>query len=52
MKFFNFRTYGGAPMGRPTSARPPVPEKVPGGGNTWMLRPAKSPDNSYTFGNL
>ena len=39
-------------MGRPTSARPPVPEKVPGGGNTWMLRPAKSPDNSYTFGNL
>ncbi|OJJ44271.1 hypothetical protein ASPZODRAFT_135066 [Penicilliopsis zonata CBS 506.65] len=26
--------------------------KPPGGGQVWTLRPAKSPDNTYTFGNL
>lgn len=50
-----YRAYGGAPAGRPGQvpmSRPPVPEKAPGGGHTWMLRPEKSPDNTYTFGNL
>lgn len=48
-----FRGYG-APMGRPGQmpSRPPVGAKPPAGGGTWTLRPAKSPDNTYTFGNL
>lgn len=32
---------------------PPHPQQMaPSGGRTLQLRPAKSPDNSYTFGNL
>lgn len=33
-------------------SRPPVGAKPPAGGGNWVLRPAKSPDNNYTFGNL
>ncbi|XHF97829.1 hypothetical protein AWENTII_001405 [Aspergillus wentii] len=49
--------YGGPPqsMGRPGQmmpSRPPVGGRPSGGGQVWSLRPAKSPDNTYTFGNL
>lgn len=38
--------------GQPMPSRPPVGAKPPAGGGHWTLRPAKSPDNNYTFGNL
>ncbi|KAJ9295602.1 hypothetical protein DTO271G3_6058 [Paecilomyces variotii] len=38
------------PAARQLPARPPVGR--PQGGAVWTLRPAKSPDNTYTFGNL
>ncbi|KAL1969577.1 hypothetical protein VTN77DRAFT_8130 [Rasamsonia byssochlamydoides] len=47
--------YGGAPPpqrgmpARPGGGRPPVGAA---GGQVWSLRPEKSPNNSYTFGNL
>ncbi|KAL2222556.1 putative vesicular fusion ATPase [Thermoascus aurantiacus ATCC 26904] len=53
--------YGAPPpqMGRPAErqlpARGPVGGRPPtgaAGGRVWELRPAKSPDNTYTFGNL
>ncbi|PYH82805.1 vesicular-fusion protein sec18 [Aspergillus uvarum CBS 121591] len=47
--------YGAPPqsMGRPSpSHMPPRSEKPASSGQTWTLRPAKSPDNVYTFGNL
>lgn len=49
--------YGGPPAGR----APVLPSRTGGGRMTpaggasdqvWTLRPAKSPDNSYTYGNL
>ncbi|EFQ97860.1 vesicular-fusion protein SEC18 [Nannizzia gypsea CBS 118893] len=47
-------SHGGPPMGRPGER--PMPPRPTGGrggeGQTWSLRPAKSPDNSYTYGNL
>ncbi|KAF3491200.1 vesicle-fusing ATPase [Arthroderma uncinatum] len=47
-------SHGGSPMGRP--AERPMPPRQGGGrggeGQTWSLSPAKSPDNSYTYGNL
>jgi vesicle-fusing ATPase len=42
----------------PPSQRPPVGRSAPGprmsggGGRVWQLRPAKSPADQYTFGNL
>ncbi|PWY80297.1 vesicular-fusion protein sec18 [Aspergillus sclerotioniger CBS 115572] len=48
--------YGTPPqsMGRPPQMPPrnPVGEKPVSSGRAWTLRPAKSPDNVYTFGNL
>ncbi|KAJ9314697.1 hypothetical protein DTO271D3_4943 [Paecilomyces variotii] len=38
------------PAARQLPARPPVGR--PQSGAVWTLRPAKSPDNTYTFGNL
>ena len=39
--------------GYPPQSRPPVGGGGGGsGGRAWSLRPAKSPDNSYTYGNL
>lgn len=53
------RGYGGRPMEKPMPPRPGggYPQSRPGGGGggsgkSWSLRPAKSPDNSYTYGNL
>ncbi|BCR84820.1 AAA family ATPase SEC18 [Aspergillus chevalieri] len=43
---------GGRPGQMPMPSRPPVGAKPPAGGGNWVLRPAKSPDNNYTFGNL
>lgn len=53
------RGYGG-PKDYEASQRPPVGRQAPGsrmtgggaGGRSWQLRPAKSPDNTYTFGNM
>ncbi|MCJ1364317.1 transport between ER and Golgi ATPase protein [Acarospora aff. strigata] len=53
------RGYGG-PKEYEGAQRPPVGRQAPGArmsgsgaaGRTWHLRPAKSPDNTYTFGNL
>ncbi|GIC87158.1 AAA family ATPase SEC18 [Aspergillus udagawae] len=47
----------GTPPPRPgysqTPPRNPVGDRAPGASaQVWTLRPAKSPDNSYTFGNL
>jgi vesicle-fusing ATPase len=46
----------GAPspsMGRSPQQMPArAPAGRPGGGQTWMLNPAKSPNENYTFGNL
>ncbi|PWY64559.1 secretory protein [Aspergillus eucalypticola CBS 122712] len=48
--------YGAPPQypGRPPQMPPrnPVGEKPVSSGRSWTLRPAKSPDNTYTFGNL
>lgn len=46
------RGYGAPqpPAARQLPARPPVGR--PQSGAVWTLRPAKSPDNTYTFGNL
>lgn len=51
---YNISRGYGAPVGRP-SQPPQMPPRAPVGGSsgrTWTLRPAKSPDNNYTFGNL
>ena len=46
------------PRDYPPSQRPPVGRSAPGarmsggGGRVWQLRPAKSPAEQYTFGNL
>lgn len=47
-----YRYESGSPMpGYGGSPQPP--SRAPAGsGRAWTLRPAKSPDNSYTFGNL
>ncbi|KAL2001113.1 hypothetical protein VTN02DRAFT_2218 [Thermoascus thermophilus] len=46
----------GRPVEKPLASRAPVGGRpAPGaaaGGRVWTLRPAKSPDNTYTFGNL
>ncbi|KAI5302558.1 transport between ER and Golgi ATPase protein [Ascosphaera pollenicola] len=44
----------GAPHGHPgrTQVMPNRPPRPPVSGQTWALRPTKSPDNSYTYGNL
>ncbi|EGD94778.1 vesicle-fusing ATPase [Trichophyton tonsurans CBS 112818] len=47
-------SHGSSPRGRPGERQMP-PRPTGGRGNegqTWSLRPAKSPDNSYTYGNL
>lgn len=44
--------FRGRPGQMPMPSRPPVGAKPPAGGGNWVLRPAKSPDNNYTFGNL
>ncbi|GJP91537.1 hypothetical protein CBS63078_4643 [Aspergillus niger] len=48
--------YGAPPQytGRPPQMPPrnPVGEKSVSSGRSWTLRPTKSPDNTYTFGNL
>ncbi|PYH89462.1 putative vesicular fusion ATPase [Aspergillus ellipticus CBS 707.79] len=45
--------YGGSPQRHPQMpSRNPLGEKSSSSGRTWTLRPAKSPDNTYTFGNL
>lgn len=47
------RGYGAPRPGQmPMPMRSPVGGRSPGGGQVWSLRPAKSPDNTYTFGNL
>ncbi|WEW54950.1 transport between ER and Golgi ATPase protein [Emydomyces testavorans] len=51
------RGYGGPPAGRASAlpSRPGGGRMMPTSGaneQTWTLRPAKSPDNSYTYGNL
>lgn len=52
------RGYASSPMGRPTERQMPSRQGGGGGGGgggdgrVWSLRPAKSPDNSYTYGNL
>ncbi|KAL1853492.1 transport between ER and Golgi ATPase protein [Paecilomyces lecythidis] len=48
----NSRGYGAPqpPAERQLPARPPAGR--PQSGAVWTLRPAKSPDNTYTFGNL
>ncbi|KAM5475692.1 transport between ER and Golgi ATPase protein [Microsporum audouinii] len=50
----NSSSHVGSPMSRPGDrSMPPRPYGDKGGdGQTWSLRPAKSPDNSYTYGNL
>ncbi|KAI9043708.1 AAA family ATPase SEC18 [Aspergillus affinis] len=46
-----YRYESGSPM--PGYGGPPQPPRAPAGsGKAWSLRPAKSPDNTYTFGNL
>ncbi|KAL1960893.1 hypothetical protein VTO42DRAFT_5876 [Malbranchea cinnamomea] len=45
--------YGRPPMDRAIPSRPPpAAGRAPGGERVWTLRPSKSPDNSYTYGNL
>ncbi|KAK2773207.1 transport between ER and Golgi ATPase protein [Onygenales sp. PD_12] len=58
------RNYGRSPMGRPGDGQPMMPPRQGGSmrmggggggggdGQVWSLKPAKSPDNSYTYGNL
>ncbi|KAJ5683771.1 uncharacterized protein N7477_000116 [Penicillium maclennaniae] len=53
--FATTRGYGAPPpsMGRPPQQMPARPPSGrPAGGQTWMLNPAKSPNENYTFGNL
>lgn len=44
--------FRGRPGQMPMPSKPPVGAKPPAGGGNWILKPAKSPDNNYTFGNL
>ncbi|TPX19533.1 transport between ER and Golgi ATPase protein [Coccidioides immitis] len=52
------RRYGGPPPGRAPGPLPSsgggrmMPPSRGAGDQVWTLRPAKSPDNSYTYGNL
>ena len=44
-------SYGGAPSEKPEYSRGGAPRQAPSG-QIWSLRPAKSPDNRFIFGNL
>ncbi|KAI9737535.1 MAG: transport between ER and Golgi ATPase protein [Cirrosporium novae-zelandiae] len=46
----NYHPQQRMPQRQPVGGRPPPGRG--GGGSSWQLRPAKSPDDTYTFGNL
>ncbi|KAJ5104135.1 hypothetical protein N7532_004664 [Penicillium argentinense] len=55
--FLDQRGYGGPPppsMGRPPQQQMPTRSPMGGGsgGRSWMLKPSKSPNDNYTFGNI
>ncbi|PLB53131.1 putative vesicular fusion ATPase [Aspergillus steynii IBT 23096] len=47
-----YRYESGSPMPGYGGSQQPPPRAPAGSGRAWSLRPAKSPDNTYTFGNL